>query len=308
MPPKSPADERALILARDARRKYGVRVLFQVQSLAHVGGSETTSYDLPTGAIATLAPARKLSWEGGVKLQLTVEGFSSAEHAETAGLRAAQALLLASVSCNFGLRLHYHTHRPGAVFDRLASEGATMWGEGTSGWSPDIVREELLMGFAEPALDRRMLLSMELFAGAFLELNDRARFVMLVSALEPLAEQKTLPVHVSDFVAQAVELLDQAPGFEPQLRNSIRGRLQQLSRESVRQSLNRLCAGWFPGDKLAWEVLDRAYALRSELLHEGMPKDLDIQFREEGDRVAGYIRSIYAKASRRTLRSPAAAV
>lgn len=229
MPPKSPADERTLILARDARRKYGVRVLFQVQSIAHLGGSETATYDLPTGAIATLAPARTLSWEGGVKLQLTVEGFPTAQDAETAGLRAAQALLLASVSCNFGLRLHYHTHRPGAVFDRLASEGAMMWAEGTVGRSPDVVREELLMGFAEPALDQRMLLSMELFAGALLELNDRARFVMLVSALEPLADQQMLPAHVSDLVAQAVALLDKAPEFEVQLRSSIRGRLQQLS-------------------------------------------------------------------------------
>src|SRR3990172_3653805 len=135
MRPKPPSEEHALILAHDHRRRYGVRVQFQIQSIAHIGDIETATLQLPTGAIATFAPMRMHSWEGGKRLKLTVEGFATAADAEHTGTLAAQALLLTAISCNFGLRLNYHTLQPGEVFDRLASEGASMWGEGVTGWN-----------------------------------------------------------------------------------------------------------------------------------------------------------------------------
>ena len=77
------------------------------------------------------------------------------------------------------------------------------------------------------------------------------------------------------------------------LRDSLRGRLLQLKRESVRQALKRLCGRWFPHDAHAWTVLDRAYGLRSELLHEGRPSDLDILLVQETQIVSNYLRRIY---------------
>lgn len=183
MTPKPPSEEHALILARDHRRRYGVRVQFQIQSLAHIGDIETATLQLPTGAIATFAPMRMHSWEGGRRLKLAVEGFATAAEAEHTGTLAAQALLLTAVSCNFGLRLNYHTHQPGEVFDRLASEGASVWSEGGASWNREVITQEIIDGISRPLLDQTLRLSMELFAASYLELNDRARFIMLVSAL-----------------------------------------------------------------------------------------------------------------------------
>jgi hypothetical protein len=306
MRPKPPSEEHALILARDHRRRYGVRVQFQIQSIAHIGDIETATLQLPTGAIATFAPMRMHSWEGGRRLKLTVEGFATAADAEHTGTLAAQALLLTAISCNFGLRLNYHTLQPGEVFDRLASEGASMWGEGVTGWNRELITQEIIDGISRPLLDQRLRLSMELFAAAYLEPNDRARFIMLVSALEPLADQQVLPDSVQRFVSRAVAELDRSSGIESDVQQSLRGRVLQLKSESVRQALFRLCGRWFPGDLAARASLDRAYALRSELLHEGAPGDTDIRFSDESVQVTDYLRRIYAMATNKTLRSPAA--
>jgi hypothetical protein len=181
-----------------------------------------------------------------------------------------------------------------------------MFAEGVTAWNRELITQEIIDGISRPLLDQRLRLSMELFASAYLEPNDRARFTMLVSALEPLADQQVLPDPVPQFVSKVVAELDASPGIESDVRLSLRGRVLQLKSESVRQALFRLCGKWFPGDSAARASLDRAYALRSELLHEGAPRDSDIRFSDESIQVTGYLRRIYAMATNKTLRSPAA--
>lgn len=306
MPIKPPHEERALIVVRDSRRRYGVKVEFQIQYLAHFGGLENVSVLLRSGVIATVAPARMLSWEGGKKLEVAFEGFATASQAEEMGLRASQALLMVALSFNFGLRLHYHTHEPGTVFDRLASTGMQAWGEMTSAPSAQDVLAMMTDGISDPLLDRRVRLSMEIFSAAWLEPNDRVRFIMLVSAVEPLAAQQKLGAAVDDFVTGTLSILETAPGIDTSVRNSLRGRVNELKRESVGRALFRLSETWFPGNQVAKQTLDRAYALRSQLLHEGAPSDPDTQFSVEVDRVAPYIRRIYEQISGKKFQSPPA--
>ncbi|MFM9878885.1 MAG: hypothetical protein ACKVOO_00550 [Burkholderiaceae bacterium] len=301
-----PADvkrERALILARDARRKYGVRVEFQVQHLAHFGDMENVSILLPDGAIASVAPTRMLSWEGGEKLRVTLEGYATAAQAEQMGVMASQALLMTALSFNFGLRLHYRTREPGAVFDRLASPGCNMWGEMTSAPRAQDVLSSFTDTISDPLLDRRVRLSMEIFSAALLEPNDRVRFIMLVSAIEPLAEQHDLGHAVAEFVDSSLANLALLPGIDSELKQSLQSRVAQLKRESVGRALSRLSETWFPGNLVAKRALGHAYALRSQLLHDGAPHDPDIQFWVEADRIAPYIRLIYQRVSRRAFRS-----
>lgn len=307
MPRKPPVEERRLILARDQRRKYGSRLIFQVQRSQYIGDLENVTLLIEDGTIVRVEPGRVLEWEGGKRYEIEVAGFPTASEAEDAGMRMAQALLLTAVSLNFGLRLNYHSHEPPTVFDRTISTGTVMGGEMFASWPQQVVLEELTNALRQPLRDRRLLLSMELFVAASLESNDRARFVMAVSALEPLAIQTDLGPDVAKTVERLAASLDQATEVPEDIRQSLRGRLLQLKKESVRQALKRLCSLWMPDDSSAWQQLDRAYALRSELLHEGRPNDLDILLAEETRIVSGLLRRIYQHAFSYQLKAPIAA-
>jgi hypothetical protein len=305
---KPPALERQLILAKDHRRKYGVRLTFQVRRAAHIGELERVTLFLPDGSVATIQPddAFDFEVEGGKSYDLTVEGFPTASDAEAAGMQMVQALLLCAVSLDFGLRLSYMSHEPPTVFDRTLSAGMFGLATGYTSWPQDVVLSELWRAIETPLRDRRLLLSVELFASAALESNDRARFVMTVSALEPLAVQDALGPEVSDVVdSLAVELSTNA-SIPADLKDSLKGRLLQLKRESVRQALKRHCRRWFPDDLEARKRLDYAYGLRSELLHEGKPSDLDILLAEQTRTVSNYLRAIYEKEFGLSFRAPVA--
>ena len=307
MPRKPPPEERKLILAGDQRRKYGARLVFQVQRAEYIGGLEHVTLLIDDGTLATIEPGRTLEWEGGKRYQIEVNAFPTANKAEDAGMRTAQALLLTAVSLNFGLRLNYHSHEPPTVFDRTVSTGSGFWGEGFASWPQNVVLNELTKALTVPLGDRRLLLSMELSVAAALESNDRARFVMAVSALEPLAAQECLGPEVAAVVDNLVAILAAASTIATDIRNSLGGRLRQLKRESVRQALKRLCAQWLPEEPEAWAQLDRAYALRSEMLHEGRPQDLDVLLSEETTKASNLLRRIYQQAYGYPLRAPVAA-
>lgn len=307
MPSKPPPIERQLILAQDQRRKYGSRLTFQVKRSAYIGDLENVTLLLPEGTLAIIQPGQLLESDGGKHYEMEIIGFPTASEAERAGMQMAQTLLLCAISLNFGLRLSYHTHEPPAVFDRTVSAGAFMSASVYSYFPQEIVLNEFEKALAAPLRDRRLLLSMELLAASALESNDRARFVMAVSALEPLAEQQQLGPEVSNVVDSLCTQLDADASVPENLRQSIRGRLLQLKTESVRQALKRLCGRWFPSDPNAWTHIDRVYALRSELLHEGRPQDLDVLLREETRSITNYLRRIYQQEYGYTLRAPTAA-
>lgn len=306
MPRKTPSIERNLILAQDQRRKYGVRLTFQVQRAAYIGNLENVTLLLLDGTIAKIRPDQLLDWEGGKRYVMEIVGFPTASEAEAAGMQMAQALLLSAISLDFGLRLGYHSHEPPTVFDRTVGAGMSMSGEIFSSWPQNVVLDELEKAIATPVRDRRRLLSMELFAAAALESNDRARFVMAVSALEPLAEQQAMGAEVSRAVDALCAQFDADPSIPADMQQSVRGRLLQLKRESVRQALKRRCKTWFPGDPTAWTNIDRVYGLRSELLHEGRPNDLDVLLDEETRTITKYLRRIYQQEYSYSLRAPIA--
>lgn len=297
--------ERSLIARRDPRRPYGAKVTFQLLHTASIGDLDNVTLLLDSGAMATIAPARSASWEGGKRLQVTLEGFPTATKAESEGIRLAQALLLSAISLNFGLRLNYHSQEPAVVFERFRSEGDTANGEGVTRWPQQFVLTELIGAYNNPLLDRSLILSMELYCAALLEPNERACFVTVISALEPLAKQESLGPAVSSFVDSALANLDGANGIEGSLVASLKGRLAQLRQESVRQALRRLSTSWFPHRNDVWQRIDRAYSLRSELIHEGKLLDPDVDLSSETTLISKILRSIYEQASGRTFRVPA---
>lgn len=300
--PKSPQDERAVILGQLNKRPYGVRVRIHVQSSGALGFVDEVCVPLGTGAFLSIGPAKAAPWEGGKKFLVTLVGYPTAASAEASGRRLVQALLWMAISTGAPLRLEYLSYEPASVFDRTASSGVTMEAYAEGGFSPVVVFGELQDAFnLLPAPDEKILLSMEIFCAARLETSQRAVFLALVSSLEPLAREEDLGPEVHSFVDSVKQLLRSSENIPPLVRASLEGRLLQLKSESIRQALRRLVRTVLPEMPEAEETVDGAYALRSQLIHNGVPSDLDIDLGRESEVVSNTIRKIYSKLLSRKL-------
>jgi predicted lipoprotein len=119
-----------------------------------------------------------------------------------------------AVSIDVPLKLEYLTYEPASVFERERSPGATLIAYGEVSSAPTVVFAELHNAYAllaEP--DEKLLLSMEIFCAARLEASQRATFLALVSALEPLAQEASLGPAATAFVDQCVLQYEAIPTF-----------------------------------------------------------------------------------------------
>lgn len=304
---RSSTDERAIIFGKPEKRPYGARLEFQVLHVGFLGDIENATILLDSGAVATLAPIRQTSWEGGRRFEFRLEGFSTATAAEAQGRQLSQAILWTAISLNYGLRLSYRTQEPAVVFERLRTSGTTMWGEGTVSWNPQVVLQQLVAGFAAAIPDSQTLLSMEIFSSSSLEASDRAAFLTAVSALEPFAEEQPMGQVVDTFVDGCLMSLRADQSISQPHRFSLEGRLHQLRRESIRQALRRFVATKLPDYPAAPDFADAVYGLRSELIHSGRLSDYDIDLAAETRKISNLLRLIYARSLGLSLHAPAAA-
>lgn len=302
---KLPAEERRIIVGQPEKRPYGALLCIHAQTSGALGRAEEVGFSLTTGAFVTVAPTRVAPWEGGKKYLLRLEGFSTATAAEAAGRRLAQSVLWMAISTDVPLRLEYQSYEPVRVFDRNRSEGLRAEGYGEASYRASVVIAEIQEAYTHfPEAEPRVLLSMEIFSGARLEASDRARFLAVVSALEPLAAVQPLGTEVDGFVATCISNLSAVPAIAGRLRRSLEGRLRELGRESVRQALHRTIDNALPGRPDVVAVIDEAYALRSEIIHGGRPADLDVDLQGKTGVVSSAIREIYATLLGRPLVAP----
>lgn len=299
---KNPQEERSIILRQPNKRPYGVKVRFHLQTAASLGYAEEVCLPLKNGAFISIAPARIAPWEGGKNYLATLEGFATATAAEMAGRRLVQSLLWTAINADFPLRLQYLSYEPATIFERDSSTGGVRCeGYMETGPNASVVFGELSDTYTDLSdPDFNILLSMEIFCAARLEGSQRATFLALVSALEPLANQKPLSSEVEDFLDKCISDLKTNDAIKCDTRNSLKGRLNQLKQESIRQAIKRVVSEILPNDSEAWKIVDSAYNLRSEIIHRGHPNDLDVDLYEEGQRVARIIRKIYAGLLNRT--------
>jgi hypothetical protein len=304
---RSSTDEHAVIFGKPEKRPYGARLEFQVLHGGFLGNMENVMILFDSGAVASLAPTRQPSWEGGRRFEIRLEGFATAMAAETQGRQLSQAILWMAISLNYGLRLRYRTQEPAVVFERLKSSGVSVWAEGSLSWNPQVVLEQLVTGFSAPIADARTLLSMEIFTSSSLEASDRAAFLTAVSALEPLGEEQALGQEVDAFVERCLLSLRDTASIDQKHRASLEGRLNQLRHESIRQALRRFITTRLPDHPNAHEVVDHAYGLRSELIHNGRLSDYDIDLAAETRKISNLLRVIYARSLGLTLHTPGTA-
>lgn len=293
---RDPYYERSKIVSHPEKRRYGTKLVFQVLDKGFIGNLERVTILLDDGAYATLVPERQASWEGGQRFSLTLDGFPTAALAEEHGLRLVRGLLWTSISLNFGIRLKYNTQEPTIVYDRLLSPGLSSRGEGKTSFPASWVIDRLQAGYILPdPVDRTLLLSMEIFSAAHLEASERAIFLSTVSALEPLAKAQHLGSQVDTYIDECLAMLKNRMDINPQHCQSIRGRLNELKKESIRQAMKRLLHNKLPEDTSAPDIIDQAYSLRSQLIHNGIPDDPDIEFETETQKVSLIIRKLYAR-------------
>lgn len=121
---------------------------------------------------------------------------------------------------------------------------------------------------ADDMIDPKVMLAMDLFAAARLEMTERARFVGLVSSIEPLAVQERHD-EVEPVIKQALVALENTQTIGDDLRRSLEGRISDLRRESVAFGIRRLMERILPGDKEGAKTITNAYNVRSKLVHDG---------------------------------------
>ncbi len=204
--------------------------------------------------------------------RLTIEADDTASGAENLGMRLAFALLTVAVDLRWGLALSWpESPLPCRVIDRTASSGIQGQGFATItsfAYLRDFI-PKLQAGFAaHENVPYRLLLSMELFTTSKLESNSRSKLIMLVSALESLAEQRDMEKDVGGLVLKLLEVVGEADFDDPSLKASIAGQVKNLTRESARRAMKRLVKGQGLTDDDA-AFLEEAYAARSKIVHEG---------------------------------------
>lgn len=105
-------------------------------------------------------------------------------------------------------------------------------------------------------------MAMEIFAAARLETTERAKFVGIVSILEPIAVQERYEnEELTSLLEDFKKKLDSS-GLDPSLKASLRGRIDQLTLESVTRAIRTLIKESLPEDSDAVEIIEEAYNLR----------------------------------------------
>lgn len=253
-----------------------------------------TCFSVDDNYIVRFEPGSKLSVQNEIKnpefqvWNIYIEGFKSACEAEKTGIRFAASLLWSAISKNYPVRLIYNTPFPCVVYNRNASNGFSMEAYGHSNYPEDITStvEGLKAMFCSAIeIDPKWFLSMELFAAYPLEITQRAKFIMLMTAVEALAEQKYYGEKVSGIIEEFRKQITANGSIDDNVRSSILSRLGWLDIEAISHSIRRLIREHLSGDKAAEETIVNAYDIRSRLLHDGST-DADI---EEYSRKVGEI-------------------
>jgi len=302
-PKRNRGKGRNLISRNPSRRPYGATVGVLLGSSNRFGFEGETCLLVQDDLIVRLIP--RVRKEGEFEVQgfsAVVEGFSTAAEAEQAGLKMALSILWTSVSMECPVRLEYHTPLPSIVYDRTRSRGLTLSGTAHAILTtPARAIVDILdqVFSSNTPINPKLLVSMELFAGARLETTERARFIGLVSALEPLAEQRSLDPNVKRFIRETIKSLGNRSDINDDLYPSLKGRLNELVRESVTQAILRLVKNHLRGDSYAIERIKEAYSIRSKILHEG---STDADLNQKSAEIQGIIRRIYASFIGRDLR------
>jgi hypothetical protein len=230
--------------------------------------------------------------------RLVLNATDTACAAERRGLALVFGLLWMGVTQHYAIGLEWpESPLPCRVIDRTASGGIRF--EAFASVSRRLLLAEFVRrleeGFRSAPTEMldRMLLSMELYCGSQLESSKRAQFVMLVSALEAVCSQAKMGSEVDALIEDVLVPAVNSAIAAGDVQASLIGRIRLLTRESVRGAIRRLMREHgFSQEDLG--LVDDAYGLRSEILHEGRRiPELDVTI----SRLRPILSELYSKMS-----------
>jgi len=118
----------------------------------------------------------------------------------------------------------------------------------------------------------KQVLASEIYANSFFDISQRSRFITLVTAVEALLELAERPDSTQSLVTNFIAQTQSAP-IDQVTKNSIRGSLEWLRKESISQAGRNLANSLLPKTnyegKPAGNFFAFCYEQRSRLLHRG---------------------------------------
>jgi len=256
---------------------WSAKVDFLLNSVGGFTDLHSSSVRVPWGENLILTLEKQnihpnLVGAGAKGYRFTIDATETACEAEELGKRLACALLKVAIDRQWGLRLSWpDTPLPCRVVDRTASRGDTaqFFGSGTSHLTLADFASTLQETFQKLSkAPYRLLLSMELCASARFESDNRARLVLLVSALEAIAEQQDFAPTLTELITQLCDIVSDFPIAEASLKESLLGQVRNLKRESSGRAIRRkLREAGLSDQELS--LVDVAYRARSKVVHEG---------------------------------------
>lgn len=294
------SDARRIISSEPQKKPYGSKLTLFLDGKRSFKLEGETCLLVGRDHILTFVPSDELLVQNEKKnpkfqvWDIYLDGFSSAGEAEKSGLRLAAALLWSAISQKYPVRLLYNTPLPCLVYDRNASEGLTVRASGYVNYEEDVATivegiESIYCSKFE--VGKKLLLAMELFASAPLEITRNAKFIMLITSIEALAEQEHYGKRVSEVISLCRDKIDTDILIAQDVKTSILDRLQWLDRESIGHSIRCLIREHVLKDTEAERVIMKAYDVRSELLHYG---ETDANIDEYARKVEEIMRKVFA--------------
>lgn len=295
------------------RRPYASKITMVLEEGREYGFDGETCALFEGDFIVRIKPEKENPKNDSKKLQQIttfIEGFKTAKEAEEMGLRLTLALLWTAISRKCHLKLKYHTPFPCIVFDRTQNKDgirmSTLASYTVSTNANKIIELMIPLLLKQDVLDDqfyRLLISMELFTSARLESTARAKFIGLVSSLEPLAIQEDFNnKELDDAISSFKTRINAIASLTDEEKNSIKGRVEHLNKESVSQSILRFVKKHFAQKSEITKVVKEAYDIRSNILHHG---NLDYDLEEKRNELEEIMRQIYSKLLQTELDYPA---
>lgn len=288
--------EKNMINDSVSRRPYGAKLSAMLDESARIMLDGEISLLTNTAYIVKMRP-RQLEhddYKCGVReCDIFVEGFATAGEAERIGLEITFGILWGAISEKYSVRLQYQTPLPCVVYDRNRPGSTFSTGIVTViiGMPPANVAGAINEALtSQERNNKKLLLAMELFSSARQELTERSRFISLVSSLEPLADQQSYDIEVSNMLNQFTDQI-KTMNLPSHIEASLIGRIEGLSTESVIGAISRLIRETLPGDTDAVEIIENAYNLRSRILHDGTT---DADLNQKSQKVEAIIRKVIA--------------
>lgn len=302
---KKRSDNRLIIYDSTNQLPYGaqVGVILDETDNFNFAGEASLLLDDKQSIVRVVPCREKIHYNGRIsqKLDLYVEWFATVEEAEEKKSKLLLALLWAAISRKHPLLVDYQTS---LIYDRT-QHGGTIGGVSaqlhvnmSSSRLVDLVNQ--IFSDENIEVEEKLLVSMELFTSAKLETTDRAKFVGLVSALEPLAQSEAygnpeLEKLVDNFVKQLTDT-----SIPDKIKRSVEGRIRDLKKESISQAIQRIVQESIPANEneKAVSIIKDAYNIRSTILHEG---STDADLEQKSNEIENIIRQIYSHRLKRNL-------